>query len=129
MYRETQDALERHQSSMAAAKQIWRQELAAVQEEFEAKVAALQAAHHAALQGAHAEVAAVTEQAAAALASRPEQEQYIQVRFFPGSIIQHAACTCSCTPLQTLQSFYMLADPSGKYSRSPGLHSWLICTV
>ena len=103
MYRNTQDALERHWSSMGAAEQIWRQELAAVREKAEAKVAALQAAHHAALQDAHAELAAVTEQAAAALASRPEQEQYIQVRFCPGSIMQHAACTCSGTPLQTLQ--------------------------
>ena len=79
MHRDAQDAKERHRSSMAVAEHAWRQEAAAVREECEAKLEALQAAQDAALQAAHAEMAAVMEQAAAALASRPEQGQYIEV--------------------------------------------------
>lgn len=117
MYRDTQDALERHQSSMAAAEQVWHQELAAAREESKAKAAALQVAHHAALQDAHAELAAVMEQAAAALGSRPTQEQYIEVRFLAGSVM-HAARSRSCTPLQTLQGSPCCLTLRGKSPKS-----------
>lgn len=109
---------------MAAAEEARQREVAAVREGCEAKLAALQAAQEAALgehraaseaalQGAQAELADVMKQAAAALASRPEQGQYIEVSCCPGGIL-HAACMCTCRPLRPYNTLSLLHGWSGR---------------
>ena len=110
MHRDARDSLDRHQSSLAAAEQAWRQEVAAVREECEAKLAALHAAQDAALQDAQAELAAVMEQAAAALASRPEQGQYMEVCYFPSESAREDIISTFTCP-QTLQCNFLLPEP------------------
>lgn len=108
MHRDVRDALSRHQASIAAEAQARLEEVAAVQDDYKAKLAAMEAAHNArmeqqhseseaALQNAQAELAEVIKQAAAAVASRPEAAQHIKVRgdLQPGGA-RMDACMCVC---------------------------------
>lgn len=69
----------RHQASLAAVRSECEERLAAANAAHNAKLEEQRALSEAALQHAGKELAEVTQQAAATLASRPEQAQYMEV--------------------------------------------------